>query len=60
VYGRKVVWQELEATDDMMGLSYYDLQMVDLDNPGQIVNITPHPDAIPGMDDVSHTNPAIW
>jgi PKD repeat protein len=60
VYENKIVWQEAEASDDMMGTTYYDLQMYDLNNPGPIVNITPHTGEIPGFDDINHENPAIW
>ncbi len=60
IYGRKIVWMEREAVNEDMGSTYFDLQMADLDHPGQVINITPHAGTIPGTDDASHAYPSIW
>lgn len=60
VYGTRIVWQELMAVDDLMGISYYDILMYDRADPRQVVNLTPHPGDIPGVDDATHEYPSIW
>jgi beta propeller repeat protein len=57
IYGNKIVWQEYRDTDGTY--PYYDLQLYDITNPGEIVNITPHT-GTPGIDSSSHEFPSIW